>query len=182
MEEKAIRAQIRGFLKKNNLCTSYPVNLNKIAEAVGAFIGFDSFPEKISGAVFKGTRDDYPYLIAVNINKHPHHRRFTIAHELSHIILNHLKKCRYLMDCSDFYNWALMKRSIEREANIGASEMLVPTDELKRILSYNWPINELAKFFGVSRQVMEYRLIEVNGSNSTFVCKSTTPAYRGGSL
>ena len=162
MTEEAVRALIRGFLKKNNLYDSYPVNLNKIADIVGASIFFHYLPEKISGFVLQGNNKDYPYIIGVNKSKHYHHQRFTIAHELSHVILRHIERKKSLMDSSNIYNLSFIDKGIEREANIGASELLVPTDKLKKILFNNFSIETAAKFFMVSKKVIEYRIKEVN--------------------
>lgn len=156
MTEENIRALARGFLKKNNLY-SFPVNLTRAAEIAGAIIIFQKLPEKISGLVIEVGNSEYPYIIGVNINKSFNHKRFTIAHEIGHIVLNHLKKQKIMCEIG-LLNSELKINKFEKEANIFASEILVPTDKLKQILSWNLSDNGLSKFFQASKEVIKYRL------------------------
>lgn len=153
MTEESIKALARNFLKKNNLY-SFPIDVKKAAEILGAVIIFQKLP-KISGMLLKGDHENYPYIIAVNVDKNFYHRRFTIAHEIGHIVLNHFKKYKVLYDREDLIISSLQ---LEKEANIFASELLVPTDKLKSVLTLQPSLKGLCSFFQVSAQVMRYRL------------------------
>ncbi len=161
MTEESIRALARKFLKKNDL-NSFPVDVKKAAEIVGAMVIFQKLP-KISGVLLRGDHKDFPYIIGVNVEKSFYHRRFTIAHEIGHILLNHFKKFKILYDSDDFI---LNSSQLEREANIFASELLVPKDKLKSVLKLNPSMKGLCNFFQVSEQVMQYRLKEILIVNS----------------
>ena len=156
MTEENIRALARGFLKKNNLY-NFPVNLNKAADAIGAVIIFEKLSPKISGLVIEVNDCEFPYIISVNILKAFNHKRFTIAHEIGHIVLNHLKKQKIMYEIG-LLNSELKINKFEKEANIFASEILVPTDKLKQTLSWNLSDNGLSKLFQVSKEVIKYRL------------------------
>lgn len=164
MTEESIRALARSFLKKNNLY-SFPVNLYKAAKAVGAIIIFEKLPPKISGLVIEVNNPEYPYIIGVNISKPFNHKRFTIAHEIGHIVLNHLKKQQIMCEISNSYE--LKNNKFEREANIFASELLVPTDKLKQITNMNYSTNSLSKFFQVSQDVIKFRIEKYFNSYSS---------------
>ncbi|MBN4074434.1 ImmA/IrrE family metallo-endopeptidase [bacterium AH-315-E09] len=61
----------------------------------------------------------------VNIGR----ERFTLAHEIGHIVLRHgMRCCRK----EDFF-WDSKKTNIEHDANLFAAELLMPTDSLKDI-------------------------------------------------
>lgn len=157
MTEESIRALARRFLKKNNLY-SFPVDLRKAALITGAMVFYEKLP-KISGFVLEGDHPDFPYIIGINSQKPYFHRRFTIAHELGHIFLNHIKKAKILCEKQNILK---DETPFEREANIFASELLVPTDKLKQIMHYNFSINKLSDFFQVSREVIKYRLSSID--------------------
>lgn len=171
MTEEKIRALARGFLKKNKLY-NFPVNLKKAAEIVGAEIIYEELSPKISGLVIEINDSNYQYLIGININKHFNHRRFTIAHELGHIILNHLKKQQIMCEIGLLNNKNKKIDDFEREANIFASELLVPTDKLKTFLNYNYSEKSLARFFQVSTEVIKYRLINYHYTYTRSVLSS----------
>ena len=87
-------------------------------------------------------------------------RRFTVAHEIGHFALGHLKpgatKCRDFT--SNFSSNSV--NSEEREANSFAAQLLMPAKALKFIVTENQvtDVDVLAKTFGVSQVAMKYRL------------------------
>ncbi|MCX6816725.1 MAG: ImmA/IrrE family metallo-endopeptidase [Candidatus Beckwithbacteria bacterium] len=86
-------------------------------------------------------------------NKKPETRiRYTIAHELGHILMGHNSGFRTI----DFSN----KNPDEVAANKFAAELLVPLQLIKaeRLISLSW--SELAKNYWVSKDMMMWRLKE----------------------
>lgn len=87
------------------------------------------------------------------------HQRFTMAHELYHF--DHHRKFYTLFTDFGKSNW------MEKEANRGAAEMLMPEDQMRIFHgSLNKPTEEcrvkiLAHFFGVSPKAMEIRFKEL---------------------
>lgn len=87
--------------------------------------------------------------------------RFTLAHELAHCCLAHLEE-----ETMPYVEWrhdGIVTDRCEIDANIFAGELLVPTKELRRVLSSEYPntlphITNLAKVFAVSSNVMKERL------------------------
>lgn len=70
-------------------------------------------------------------------------QRFTIAHELGHILLHH-------------FNSNLSNEYIEKEANMFAIRLLAPTCIIKE-LNIN-TVDQLAKTFNISAEAANYRL------------------------
>ena len=104
----------------------------------------------ISGAVHLVER-----MILINPNDGWERRRFTIAHEFGHIILEHkLDECEEILyrgsekgdDCR------------EKEANCFAANILVPESLLLFAKRKGYSDSKLPYLFGVSSQVIEYRL------------------------
>lgn len=87
--------------------------------------------------------------------------RFTLAHELAHCCLAHMddKTMPYI----EWRHDGIVTDPYEIEANVFAGELLVPTTELRKVLSNEYPetlphVTKLAKMFAVSINVMKERL------------------------
>jgi len=147
---------------------SPPVPVEKIAKAIGVQLRFSPLDEELSGMVF--IKEGTP-IIGVNSLHHPNRQRFTIAHELGHIVMHrnllsdevHVdKQFRVLMRDAAA---ASGTDTIEIEANKFAAELLLPAFLIDQILTTNTfdiddqePLDKLAKKFRVSKQMLEYRL------------------------
>lgn len=81
-------------------------------------------------------------------------QRFTQAHELGHVILNHVNKSTLQMRDVRFEN----RNSVEREANAFAAELLMPARWLPQLYRDAKSASELAHTLGVSVTALRYRL------------------------
>jgi len=77
-------------------------------------------------------------------------QRFTVAHELGHILLGHNSRAKII----DFYS----KDINEQQANVFASELLVPLQMLKKFCSASESLTSLSNKFWVSKDMMGWRL------------------------
>ena len=135
-------------------CMSLPVDVKKVAEKFGlSVIEFD-FIDSISG-VLKKDRN----VIGVNKKHSKVRQRFTIAHELGHFLLGHdIGKNEDILDDNS-------EKPIhtEREANIFASELLMPHDLLvNEVKKEKIDLKRLASIFDVSEQAISIRLLNSN--------------------
>lgn len=108
--------------------------------------------KKTSGV--QATNDDI-IIIAYNDKQHPHRQRFTVAHEIGHLIIGHTHKGNdYDPDSKDIH---------EVEANAFAAELLMPENWLKDdyLLRETDP-KVLASNYQVSEHAMWIRLLECN--------------------
>jgi Zn-dependent peptidase ImmA (M78 family) len=148
-----------------------PVPVEKIAKALGAVVRFSPLDEELSGMIY--IKDGVP-VIGVNSLHHPNRQRFTIAHEIGHLVMHrnmisenvHVdKQFRVLMRDSKS---SAGSEEVEVQANQFASELLIPSsmfDPAKIIASDiddDGPLDELAKKFRVSKQMLEYRIRNSN--------------------
>jgi len=147
---------------------SAPVPVDKIAKFLGAILRFSPLDEELSGMIH--IKDNIP-IIGVNSLHHPHRQRFTIAHEIGHLVLH-----RHLITASVHVDKAfpvLMRGikstlgtdTIEIDANAFASRLLIPTFLLDQVMGTepvdiddDSPMESLAKRFRVSRKMVEFRL------------------------
>lgn len=97
------------------------------------------------------TKDD-TLIIAYNQSQHFHRQRFTIAHEIGHLLMGHTRECSI-----DLYDDKL--KNIE--ANQFAAELLMPLQILKKdFQNGNKDVRLLAKKYFVSEEAMWRQLLE----------------------
>lgn len=113
----------------------------------------------ISGAI------DYPQrIIHVNSSDSVGRQRFTISHELGHMLIH----SEYQDRPGWVYDYRLPdmshKKSVrEQEADLFAAELLMPAELLKEQLDNNaGNVNEVANAFQVSTEALRYRLDFLN--------------------
>jgi len=161
------RILARKLRKKLNLAT--PVDMESVMSELGVLIKrlpegetYGTLPKSVD-AVFLPVREEIAKngLILLKETDNKNRERFTLAHELYHVL--HAPKNP---TCSFFHNTKdnkLLHRH-EREANIFASEFLMPADEVRQAYASGIKgVSKLAELFGVSKSAMEIRLKELFG-------------------
>ncbi len=145
--------------------TVAPVPVEQLATSLGASIRYEPFAGELSGLVH---RSDDGTVIGVNSMHASTRRRFTIAHEIGHLLLHknedlHIDE-RFPIG---FRNETSSQASdpAEIEANQFAAELLMPsnllTNDLKALSRETDPeaaVAELAARYEVSEQAMAIRL------------------------
>lgn len=122
-----------------------PVNLDELAKGLGfQVVHLYSVADEFSGLVSPKHR-----LIGVNGNHHRHRQRFTLAHELGHIVLEHPPEST----CS-----SLQIVECNREADLFASELLMPDYFVTELLPRTQSPAILARLFDVSEEAMVRKL------------------------
>jgi Zn-dependent peptidase ImmA (M78 family) len=134
--------------------TDPPVNVEEVARACGLEVCLVKRGRGFDGQLIRERR-----LIEIQQDIHPHRRRFTIAHEIGHHVLGHTT-----VFCSfDETTTGDPRRFNERQANVFASELLMPDPWIRRY----WTLlrkdyRALAQKFYVSDEAMFRRLTEAN--------------------
>jgi Zn-dependent peptidase ImmA (M78 family) len=141
-----------------------PVPVEEIAISLGAEIVYDAYDGDVSGMLY---RADGNALIGVNSKHAPTRQRFTVAHEIGHLVLH--KGRPMFIDRFVRVNWRNGASDREEvQANAFAAELLMPRkfveSEVERVLSKRQNATpqqlaaDLAKTFHVSAEAMSYRL------------------------
>jgi Zn-dependent peptidase ImmA (M78 family) len=170
MSEHAAREQARALVEKLGL-KAPPVPVEKLAKALGVRVEYNPFDDELSGMAF--LRDGKP-VIGVNANHHPNRQRFTIAHELGHILLHRSRlDAAVLVDKNKNFipRDAISAEGtdpVEVEANAFASELLMPVKLVRQVLSESTRdlhddeyLIALAKRFRVSLAALQFRLEKI---------------------
>ena len=140
-------------LIKSSKISSPPVSLQKIIEHLQSSYTLDVkkvvMGEKVSGLLVTCKSIDGEYTtIGFNANQSWYRNRFTIAHEIGHLLLGHT--CTQKLD--DVFH-------AEVEANMFAGELLVPTTLIKIDYKKSSDVPTLSKLYRVSGEVMSIGLM-----------------------
>lgn len=150
------RKMARKVLKDCRI-TGPPVDLKVILAKKGyGYVEVDNFPDKVDAFFLKNENDGKTYA-AVNANHHPHRQRFSLAHELGHILLNHdLNYYQAYVTIDEpptEKTHTATEAAFEAEANNFAGELLVPLAMLKEEFKKTNDLKQLSKIFLVSQHV-----------------------------
>lgn len=170
-----ITKRVRNLLDEHEV-TKAPVPVEKIAFALGAKVRYSPFDDEISGMIYiKGSNP----IIGVNSLHPPNRKRFTIAHEIAHLILHNKQIADYVHVDKRFpvlmrdANSTTGTQQMEMEANHFAAELLMPSFILLPLLKSHIldiddeePLKKLSRKFRVSKQALEYRISNLNYANS----------------
>jgi Zn-dependent peptidase ImmA (M78 family)/fido (protein-threonine AMPylation protein) len=136
---------------KNEGKISFPIDPFKVLKERNVIITFSDF-DKLEGLLLFDKQKES--VVSINVNRPVTRQRFTAAHELGHIILHaEIKGENFLCP---IYG---AKNPIEKEADDFASNLLMPTSELNKLVDKyqdsNGKINLdqcliIAEYFGVS--------------------------------
>src|SRR5438067_131906 len=112
-----------------------PVPVEQIARNLGAKIAYDAYEGDVSGMLY---RTDDQSLIGVNSRHAQTRQRFTIAHEVGHLVMH--KGTPMFVDRFARVNWRNgASNRQEAEANSFAAELLMPRTfvdaEVERVVS-----------------------------------------------
>ena len=171
MTKDEILTKAREFCQKHGI-DSYPVNIVELCVQQGISVFEKYLPKDVSGFIVIQDENFKDYkcnkLIVVNLLDPASRRRFNIAHELAHYIL-HKKSDDSLFAHRD----AGQNGGIETEANIFASNILMPRDVVESAISEvgSWwqnalldsdKIDYIAEKFAVSNAAAKVCLEQLN--------------------
>lgn len=100
--------------------------------------------------------------------------RFTIAHEMGHFVLHRARRSRFQCDKAGIISGQDDGRDIEREANAFASQLLMPRDDLDRLLGEHRKVtfhllSDIARTFQVSFEALCLRFIEITDQRAILI-------------
>lgn len=149
-----VRSMARKILKDYKL-SEVPTDLSVLFKGLGLKYMELNDTDDIDGAIIE--IDGKPAIAVLNKAKPLQRQRFTLAHELGHIFLKHTGRDVYdSEEIRENSNKLINKTKPpqETEADIFASELLIPYEQLKKHTADMNNIDKLAGTFLVSRQAM----------------------------
>lgn len=148
--------------------TTAPVPVERVARRLGIQVRYAPFDGDISGMSYV---KEGVSIIGVNNLHHPNRQRFTLAHEIGHVLLHAAELRRQVhLDRVPLYRDAVSasgKDARERTANAFASELLIPRSLLDKVVDASLDLEDedavarLARKFRVSVAAMHFRLHRV---------------------
>lgn len=171
VRRKHIRTLALGLLEKHGI-EKAPVEVEKLALMLGVNVQYEPADDNLSGFLLRDF-NRHQVLIGVNKNHHTHRQRFTIAHELGHLLLHEGEKLhvdhRYQIKLRD-ENASKGDSEEEKEANLFAAELLMPVSFIEQDLaqfdaldlSGDENLETLAQKYEVSIQALTFRLAYLN--------------------
>lgn len=109
-----------------------PLDLNALVAKLGIALRLAPMEDQKSGYIKK---EEGRWVIGVNSLHHPNRQRFTIAHELGHYFLHNDQIGDGLEDSILFRADGYGASGIERDANIFASELLMPEEYFRAVVA-----------------------------------------------
>lgn len=165
MSQATAAARARDLLLEGGHRT-IPVPIDKIARRLGASVSYEPFEKDVSGVAYRRGRD---LLVGINSRHAATRQRFTLAHEIGHLVLHQGRPMTVDKDVRvnrRDRTSSLATDAEEIEANAFAAEILMPAqqlrDEVRSSLnegaSKGILVAQLAARFDVSKQAMRIRL------------------------
>ena len=148
---ESITDAIHNIMNTNN---DNVINVVDIARQLGFDVYQSSFTaDNIDGMVINSPSEKAIY---VNQSNSPERQRFTIAHEIGHIVLHHDTEQQY--EVIDYRGNNTTYDSKEHEANIFAASLLMPKNKVHQIWNLLLDVDDFAKAFKVSKKAAAIRL------------------------
>lgn len=160
-----LKAKAQDVLEKSKICEA-PIPVEKLAGELNATIRHQAFDGEVSGMVH---RQGEAAVIGINSNHPTTRQRFTIAHEIGHLLLHQAESLHVDNKLRSAVNFRDETSSLgvddsEIEANQFAAELLMPEafliKDVKSVIATEpeAAIQELADRYRVSVQSMAIRL------------------------
>lgn len=128
----------------------FPIDPILIAKAVGLEVFTASLPRDVSGQIFYAEKK-----IFIEQTDFITRQTFSVAHELGHFILHNDGTSHTSLRDTTTTQGIDTK---EIEANCFATNLLMPKDEVLRLVGLGFAVDSMANYFGVSPIAMEYHL------------------------
>lgn len=166
-----LKARVESVLQKHSLY-QLPINVYQIAKNLGIFVTYESFSAELYNLRGFCHSEDGFALIVLNRDHPVELQRFTIAHELHHLMYDSFS---VPFSCGSYNQNSIVEQNAERFA----AELLMPSKLVQKLFSYppnvNYlTINLVAAHFKVSYEAAAIRLQNFELiDNASDVCKSS---------
>lgn len=151
IREDFIKMKAKSLFKEFRI-SQPPVDLDLITNKLGIEVHYHDMSD-INCSLSIKNQDRY--IIVILISGNYGRDRWSLAHELGHIVLNHYELYEidtiYVDKLNEYERYLL-----DREADLFAEELLIPSDWVKYNQSFD--TDDLKEIFKVSREAMVVRL------------------------
>ena len=149
-----------------------PIDLDEVAKTLGLELEYCA-TSGFEGALICSKANRVGTILVKQSIREAGRKRFTIAHEIGHYVLPHHGHAGCLCAADDVENWSRALSDHEREANIFASELLLPRFLLNQEVIKSHPtfilIRQLAANFATSLTASAYRVMDLTTFRAAIV-------------
>lgn len=128
----------------------FPIDPILVAKAMGLEVFTANLPRDVSGQIFYKEKK-----IFIEKTDYITRQVFSVAHELGHYVL-HNDGTSHISLRDTTSSQGIDTKEIE--ANLFAANLLIPQDEVLRLVGLKFTLDSMASYFGVSPLAMQYRL------------------------
>lgn len=138
---------------------SFPIDLAKVANELGIKVYEAELSPNIAGLIVQ-TDESKPVEIFLNKEDVQVRRRFTLAHELRHYVDRKSSGDDQLIGLVDYRDEVSSRGTDPEEiwANQFGAALLMPAFAVRNLWREGYTVARMAKYFGVSKESMSYRL------------------------
>lgn len=153
MSTHRARLKARDFVTRLGLYIDPPVRLSELCHFLNVTV-YEAESDNLDGALLSYLEKEKIKKRIIMVSKHVSYtrKRFTVAHELGHLLLHHTP-VNFLLNQGPISDPAR-----EAEANAFASELLMPIQAMRRLAPLNPNPRGLAATFAVSYESVCWRL------------------------
>jgi Zn-dependent peptidase ImmA (M78 family) len=154
--------------EKYGITSPSQIRLRDIAFAENAFV----IEQSITNASASLVRSERGATIRISPKDLPERQRFSIAHELGHLTLEHeAGKIQKICNQKDMMSW--YKKNIETEANFFASELILPTWMFEKLCDVKeidfGSVKKIARKFRASLTATTIKFVRLNPEKCALV-------------
>ena len=138
---------------------TFPIDLTKVADDLGIKVYEADLRPNIAGLIVQADESE-PVEIFLNKEDPQSRRRFTLAHELGHYVDRKSRGDDQLIGLVDYRDEVSSRWTDPQEvwANRFGAALLMPAFAVRNLWREGYTIVRMAKYFGVSKESMSYRL------------------------
>lgn len=149
----------RDLLPSSDGCDVVEVDIFQIAKGLGCSIETVEFdPSNISARVVRDLSLQSKYTIQISRKDTFKRQKFSIAHEIAHIILHDDGKDEFIELRQGAVDYAPEELYKEVQANMLAAALLLPYEKIKRLWEVSKSVDDVAEVFNVSKEAACNRL------------------------
>ncbi len=159
-------------IKEFGICLPEHIRIRDIAFAKGAVV----VEQGLTGASASIARVGNHATIRIRPDDLIERKRFSIAHELGHLLLGHVTSIQKICNSEDMMNWH--QTNHETQANFFASELILPSNLINKrcdIKNINFdPIKQIAEDFRASLTASAIKFIRLCPEKCAIVCSENS--------
>lgn len=160
---QSIAEQIRNDFLPSKGDDTMEVDIYAIAQGLGCKVEEVDFNDAtVSAQVLRDKEIDNGYVIQIARNDPPRRKKFSVAHEIAHIVLHDDGKNKFIEQRRPIADYPQDVAYKEIQASMLAAAILLPDQQVRQAWQASKSVDEVAEMFNVSYKAAFNRLDNLN--------------------